>query len=233
MITTVDIPEGGIGTFSPRYNVFNVGFAKSFSSSIYGGLNFKVMSESISNLKATGIAFDAGIRYVTGEQEQIKFGITLKNVGPVVKYRGDGLATEVTYNSNEEIATLEQRSATYELPSLLNIGASYDFNFDEANRLTVMGTFTANSFQNDQYRFGLDYGMTMEKAAFNFRAGYVMEKNIFSVENRTNALIGPTAGISVDALVGKNKSALGVEYAVRIAGALGTIHSIGATISLK
>lgn len=233
LITTVDLPEGGIGTFSPRYNVFNIGFARSFSSSIYGGLNFKVMSESISNLKATGIAFDAGIRYVTGEQEQIKFGITLKNVGPVVKYRGDGLATEVTYNTNGEIATLEQRSATYELPSLLNIGGSYDFNFDESNRLTVMGTFTANSFQNDQYRLGVDYGLTTEKAAFNFRAGYVMEKNIFSVENRTNALIGPTAGLSVDALVGKNKSALGIEYAVRVAGALGTIHSIGATISLK
>ncbi len=233
MVTTVDLPEGGIGNFSPRYNVFNIGFAKSFSSSIYGGLNFKVLSENISNLKATGIAFDAGIRYVTGEQEQIKFGINLKNVGPVVKYKGDGLGTEVTYNSNGEIATLEQRSATYELPSLLNIGASYDFNFDEANRLTVMGTFTANSFQNDQYRLGFDYGMTLDKAAFNFRAGYVLEKNIFSTENRTNALIGPTAGISVDALVGKNKSALGIDYAVRIAGSLGTIHTVGATISLK
>lgn len=233
MITTVDLPEGGIGTFSPRYNVFNVGFARSFSSSIYGGLNFKVLSENISNLKATGIAFDAGIRYVTGEQEQIKFGIALKNVGPVMKYKGDGLSTEITYNTNGEIATLEQRSATYELPSLLNIGASYDFNFSETQRLTAMGTFTANSFQNDQYRIGVDYGMTTEKFAFNLRGGYVMEKNIFSVENRSNALIGPTAGFSVDALVGKNKSPLGLEYAVRLAGTLGYIHTMGLTISLK
>jgi hypothetical protein len=75
--------------------------------------------------------------------------------------------------------------------------------------------------------------MATEKAAFNIRAGYVYEKNIYSLENRTNALTGPTAGFSVDALVGKNKSALGVEYAMRIAGPFGVIHTLGITISLK
>ncbi len=232
-ITTVNLPEGGIGTFSPRMNIFNVGYARSFSSSIYGGINFKVMSENISNLKASGIAIDAGIRYVTGEQDQIKFGIALKNVGPVMKYKGDGLSTQVTYVSNGSLASLEQRSATYELPSLLNIGASYDFNFSETQKLTAMGTFTANSFQNDQYRLGLDYGMTADKYAFNVRAGYVYEKNLASAENRSNALIGPTAGFSVDALVGKNQSPLGLEYAVRMAGAFGYVHTMGLTLSLK
>ena len=53
------------------------------------------------------------------------------------------------------------------------------------------------------------------------------------MENRTNALTGPTAGFSVDALVGKNKSALGVEYAMRIAGPFGVIHTLGVAISLK
>ena len=77
-ITTVANPEGNIGYFSPRANIFNVGFAKKFSSSIYGGINFKVVTESIYNLKSNGIALDAGIRYVTGEQNQIKFGIALR-----------------------------------------------------------------------------------------------------------------------------------------------------------
>jgi hypothetical protein len=232
-ITTTDLPEGGIGVFSPRLNVFNVGYAKSFSSSIYGGINFKVMSESISNLKANGIAFDAGIRYVTGEQEQIKFGIALKNVGPVMRYKGDGLSQEVTNIVTEGISTLEQRSATFELPSLLNIGGSYDFNFNEANKLIVNASFTANSFQRDQFRIGLDYGMTLDKAAFNVRCGYVAEKFILSAENRTNALTGFVAGFSADALVGKNKTALGIEYAMRFAGQFGVIHTFGTTISLK
>jgi hypothetical protein len=232
-ITTVANPEGNIGFFSPRANIFNVGYAKSFSKSIYGGINFKVISENISNLRATGIALDAGIRYVTGERDQIKFGIALKNVGPVMSFKGDGLAQQIQYLSTGFVATTEQRSATFELPSLLSIGGSYDFIFNENNKLNVALGFTANSFSNDQYRLGLDYAMTGDKVAFNLRAGYVYEKNLLSAENRSNALVGPTAGFSVDALVGKSKSALGIEYTARFAGVFGIIHTVGATISLK
>ena len=232
-ITTVENPEGNIGFFSPRTNVFNIGYARAFSSSISGGINFKVISENISNLKATGIAIDAGIRYVAGEQEQVKFGITLKNVGPVMKYKGDGLAQQAAYVSTGFIASLEERSSAFEMPSLLSIGGSYDFIFNESNKLNLGLGFTANSFSNDQYRIGLDYCMTNERMAFNIRGGYVYEKNLLDIENRSNALVGPTAGFSIDALVGQNKNALGVEYCARFAGIFGIIHTIGATISLK
>ena len=232
-ITTVENPEGNIGFFSPRANVFNLGYAREFSSSIYGGINFKVISENISNMKASGVAIDAGIRYVTGENDQIKFGIALKNVGPVMKYKGDGLAQQVSYVSTGYIASLEQRSASFEMPSLLSIGGSYDFIFNEVSKLNLALGFTANSFMNDQYRIGLDYGMVTPKLAFNVRAGYVYEKNILNVENRSNALLGPTVGFSIDALTGKNKSAIGLEYCARFAGVFGTIHTVGATISLK
>jgi hypothetical protein len=232
-ITTVANPEGNIGFFSPRANIFNIGYAKEFSSSIYGGINFKVVSESISNLKSNGIAIDAGIRYVSGEQDQIKFGISLKNIGPVMRFKGDGLAQQATYVSTGFISSLEERSATYELPSLLGIGGSYDFIFNESNKLTVEAAFTANSFMKDQFRLGMDYGFSTENMAFNFRAGYCYEQGILNADNRSNALVGPTAGFSIDALVGKNKSALGFEYTTRFAGVFGIIHTVGATISLK
>lgn len=232
-ITTVQNPEGNIGFFSPRANIFNVGYARAFSASISGGINFKVVSESISNLRATGMVIDAGIRYVTGEQEQIKFGISLKNVGTTMKYKGDGLNNQVTYLNSAFTASLEQRTAVFEMPSLLNIAGSYDFIFDEKNKLNISGAFTANSFSYDQFRLGLDYGMTADKVAFNVRAGYVYEKKITSLENRSNALVGPTCGFSVDALVGEKKTALGVEYAARFAGLFGVIHTLGVTLDLK
>ncbi len=232
-ITTVANPEGNIGFFSPRANVFNVGYAKKFSSSISGGINFKVISENISNLKASGIAIDAGIRYVTGEKDQVKFGISLKNIGPVMRYKGDGLSQQASYVSTGFIASLEQRSATYELPSLLSMGGSYDFIFSDESKLNLALAFTANSFSKDQFRLGLDYGMISENMAFNLRAGYVYENGIITAENRSNALIGPTAGFSIDALVGKSKSALGLEYCARFAGVFGIIHTMGLTISLK
>ncbi|MEN9398966.1 MAG: hypothetical protein RL632_67 [Bacteroidota bacterium] len=248
-ITTVANPEGNIGFFSPRANIFNVGYARAFSKSIYGGINFKVISSSISNLKSSGMAIDAGIRYVTGERDQIKFGIALKNVGPVMHYKGDGLAQQVDYLSSGYTASLEERSANFEMPSLLSIGGSYDFLLGGPKSKPAIGTststsaaqhkltlalgFTANSFSYDQFRLGLDYGMVGDKVAFNLRGGFVYEKYIFTAENRSNALVGPTAGFSLDALVGENKTALGIEYCARFAGIFGIIHTIGATIDLK
>ena len=99
-ITTEDLPEGGIGSFSPVYTNIGLSYAKEFSNSIYGGLTVRIISEAISNVRAQGVAFDAGIRYVTGERDHIKFGISLKNVGPPMRYRGDGLTVN-GYNSNQ------------------------------------------------------------------------------------------------------------------------------------
>jgi len=236
-ITTVDLPEGGIGTFSPTYSNFNVGYAREFSNSIYGGVNFKVINESISDLRGTGVAVDAGIRYVTGEEDQMKFGIALKNIGPTMSFQGDGLSQQVNYANSGDLATLEQRSATFEMPSLLSIGGSYDFNFSETNQLTLALGFSANSFSNDQFRLGLNYGMELEKARFNLMAGYVYENGQFSsnfdFSGRVTAISGLSAGVSVDALVGKNKSMLGIQYAYRQARPFGDAHTIGLSIEIK
>ena len=232
-ITTVDLPEGGIGQFSPRKNIINLGYAREFSNSIYAGINMKVINENISNLTATGVAFDAGVRYVTGEQDHVKFGITLKNVGTPMQFQGDGLGQEIFYQSTGAAATLQQRSANFELPSLLAIGGAYDFIFSEDSKLTAAAAFHANSYTNDQFNIGLDYGFSLEKAAFNVRAGYVAEQNIWNRDESTNSLTGLTAGFSIDALLGENKAPMGFEYAVRMANPFGPIHSFGVTLSLK
>ena len=91
--TTYDSPEGaGLGTFKPSLMNINIGFAKAFSNSISGGFNLKIISESIANMGAVGVALDAGIQYVTGPFDNIHFGITLKNIGPTMTMSGDGLS---------------------------------------------------------------------------------------------------------------------------------------------
>jgi len=235
-VTTVDQPEGGIGTFTPKLNNFNVGFAHEFSNSIYGGLNVKFLSQAIANVKGKGVAFDAGIRYVTGEEDNIKFGITLKNVGPTMTVSGDGLASFVKLQTGQQ-ATLEQRSAEFELPSLLSIGGSYDFNFSETSKLTTALAFTANSFSTDQYKLGLDYEIDTEKAAFHIIGGFIYQKGMFNKEfgygARLTALSGLTAGFSVDAIVGENKNNLGLQYTYRTANPFNGVHSVGVTLNLK
>ena len=165
-VTTVDNPAGKLATFSPTLTIMDAGFAKNFSNSISGGIGLRVISEALANVSSRGYAFDAGIRYVAGENDEIKFGIALKNVGPTMKYSGDGLSfldeNDVTGNVIE--STQDHRAAEFQLPSLLNIGVSYDFyltpSIDSASgsissehMITGAVNFTSNSFTKDQYRF--------------------------------------------------------------------------------
>ena len=242
MITNTDNPDGGIGKFSPKMSVINLGYAKSFTTTISGGINLKVLNESISNVGATGFAIDAGIKYVTGPLDRFKMGITLKNVGAPMTYSGDGLGIQTSVTKTGTSITTEQRSAQFELPSMMSMGISYDLLNDTVtkNKFTTAFAFTANSFANDQYRLGLDYLFNTGIAAFNLRAGYVYEKNVTSTANRTNALTGFTAGMSVDLISRKvtaegikKQSAIGLEYAVRMSSPFGLIHTFGVSISLK
>ena len=146
-ITTVDLPDGGLGTYSPKFMNMSLSYAKIFSNSIYGGVSVKMISEQISNVGASGVALDAGIQYVTGSTDNMKFGISLKNVGPRMSFTGDGLSFRGIVGDDDDYKmTVEQRSSELELPALLNIGMAYDINF-QRHRITGAGTFTSNSFQ--------------------------------------------------------------------------------------
>ncbi len=240
-VTTVNLPEGGIGTFSPSYVNLGLSYAKEFSNSIYGGITFKVINEAISNVKASGMAFDAGVRYVTGEYDQIKFGISLRNVGPPMKYAGDGLSFTSTDPNTGITSTQEHRSAGFELPSLLNIGASYDFYLNATedtvtfeiksdHKLTVAFNYTSNSFTKDQYRLGLEYGFKQRVMA---RLGYVMEAGTwFDSAKRTTAYTGPTAGFSFVAPLNKNGSTFSIDYAYQFTNPFSGTHNIGMRINL-
>jgi len=229
-ITTVDLPEGGSGTFTPTLLNINVSYSKMFSNSIFGGVNIKVISQKISNLSATGIAIDAGIQYITGEKENIMFGIALKNVGPRMKFNGDGLSFRGNLVGSSSQLTVEQRSADFELPTSLNIGVAYDFIINDQHRITVAGTFISNSFGKDQYIVGLEYKMMNY---LYLRGGYAMEKGIFKKADRTNALTGPHAGITVQVPVNKKRgSTIGIDYSYRATNPFQGVHSIGARINL-
>jgi hypothetical protein len=47
-VTTVESPEGGLGTFNPKFSTIGISYAKEFSNSIYGGVVLKIISGGIS-----------------------------------------------------------------------------------------------------------------------------------------------------------------------------------------
>jgi len=229
-ITTTEIPEGGIGTFSPNMTNIGLSFAKEFSNSIYGGLGVRILSESISNVNAQGVSFDAGIRYVTGERDHLRFGIALRNVGAPMKYSGDGLTVSGNIPGGLfSLITLEQRSQSFELPSLVNIGVAYDFQIGETQKLTANGQFTSNSFTKDQFGLGAEYNYNDR---FLLRAGYLWEQGLTSDENSINAFTGPAAGLTLQLPAGVNKTIIGLDYSYRATAPFSGVHSIGVHIDM-
>ena len=55
-ITTNDDPDGGLGNFTPSLMNIGLSYAKSFSNSIHAGFVLKIISESISDISAQGVA---------------------------------------------------------------------------------------------------------------------------------------------------------------------------------
>jgi hypothetical protein len=228
-ITTVDQPEGGIGTFSPKQSNINISYAKSFSHSIYGGINIKIVSESISNVKASTVAIDAGIQYITGKKKQMKFGVSLKNVGPNMQYSGDGLSFRGFVPGQVNAMTVNQRSASFELPSLIKLGMAYDFELAEKMKLTPSYTFTSNSFTNDQHSVGLRFSFGQ---ILVLRAGYTFESDLFDDELRMTAHTGLAAGASVEVPINKEGGGISVDYAYQASNPYSGTHSIGIRIHL-
>ena len=227
-ITTVDMPDGGIGTFSPKFMNIGVSYAHVFSNSIQGGATVRMISEQISDVSANGVAFDAGIQYRTGDQDELKFGIAFKNWGPKMSFSGDGLSFRGIVGSSDDYKmTVEQRSSYFDLPALFSIGISYDILLSD-NRVTCAGAFTSNSFQKDQYRICTEYSY---KEYFMVRAGYVYEEGIGDIETTSTALTGPTAGFTVELPMG-NGSTFGVDYSYTDTDPFKGSHAIGCRINL-
>ena len=232
-ITTVDMPDGGIGTFSPKFMNIGASYAHVFSNSIQGGFTLRMISEQISDVSANGVALDAGIQYRTGVQDELKFGISFKNWGPRMSFSGDGLSFRGIVGSADDYKmTVEQRSSFFELPSLFNIGMSYDILLSN-HRFTCAGTFTSNSFQKDQYRMGTEYSYN---DYFMARIGYVYEEGqanriLGSSESMTTAFTGPTAGFTIE-LPMNGGSTFGLDYSYIDTNPFKGCHAIGCRIDL-
>jgi hypothetical protein len=149
-----------------------------------------------------------------------------------MKFSGDGMSSRfnVTTLGNQNLFTAEQRSADFELPSLLNIGAAYDFIINKSNKITVAGNFTSNSFTNDQYIIGLEYSL---KSYLMLRGGYDYENGITKASTRTTAFTGPCAGFTVEIPLSKEKkTSFGVDFSYRATNPFQGTQSIGVRINL-
>jgi len=229
-VTTTGSPEGTGGTFSPNFFNLGIGYAHTFENKISVGILFRAISESTADLNAFGFAIDAGVQYVSGPEDNFKLGLSLRNIGSPMSFGGQGLSQQLSVpdNQNDFQLTYENRSSSFELPSVLNLGISYDFllgtedSGSRKHRITALGNFTSNSFSRDQIGAGIEYAFN-EK--FMLRGGYKYE--IGNTVGEENVYTGIAGGLSINVPVKKqSNTSFGIDYAYRTSNPWSGTHNL-------
>jgi len=230
-LTTTDNPEGSGSTFSPSFFNMGVSYSHLFANRVSVGIMFKFVNESISNAGARAFALDAGVQYVTGPNDNFKFGISLRNVGSKMRFTGEGLSQqlEAPNGTFEYPVTYYQRTAEYELPSQLNLGMSYDWLLGKTNRLTLLGNFTSNAFSRDLIGGGLEFALGQN---FALRAAY---KHEVDGQGTLEATLdnGFSGGLTVSFPFRKGSdSRMSLDYGYRNTKIFEGIHNLSVRIDL-
>lgn len=235
-VTTTAQPEGTGANLNLSFINIGLTYSYTFEEAVSVGVTLRGISEGTADVSAFGFAVDAGIQYVTGENDEFKFGVSLRNVGTRMKYGGQGLAT--ASNNPDPRApyeiTFEQRATGFELPSILNIGASYDLLVgSEAlkdHRATIVANFTANSFSRDQIGAGVEYAF---REQFIGRVGY---KTDMETDPQTESPLydGLSAGASIRVPFSKadRSKHISFDYAWRATRIYNGTHNIGISLAI-
>ena len=154
-------PEEYDVTFNVSFVAAGLSYARVLTDRIAAGGTLKIVNETIDDVSATGVVFDAGMTYVVGETG-LRLGVALKNIGNQLQFDGTGLTRRVQLPGqpgNATVNAVKLESEAMEYPTLLNIGMSYTQQVAGSASITVLGNFRSNSFEQDQFSGGLELGL--------------------------------------------------------------------------
>ncbi len=230
-ITTVDVPEGSGATFSPSFYNMGIGYCYTYENKISVGALIRIIGESTADVSAMGAAIDAGVQYVSGPQDNFKLGISLGNIGTPMKFGGTGLnfrGKNPDGTSSYEL-TFQHRAEGFELPSVLNMGVSYDFYVAQKTFVRGLVGFTSNAFSLDQAGGGLEFSF---RDLVVLRGAYMFELGATSVEEQ-NIYSGLSGGFTVNVPMSKkNKNKIALDYSFRPTHRFNGSHNFSARIEI-
>ncbi len=171
LVTTTQNPDGTGQTYSPQFFIAGATFAKQLSDRVSVGVTANLVNERIAEVNTNGVAFNVGVIYDNlGSINGLSLGVAVKNIGPQMKFDGPGLYVQTTVPGQVAPANfLKLEAAPYELPSTVEFGLGYHYDFSGENSLQLSGTFQNNNFSGDEYKGGVEYGYNNN---FFLRAGY-------------------------------------------------------------
>jgi hypothetical protein len=234
-VTTNALPEGTGATFSPTFFNLAVSYSHWFEKKVSVGITVRTINESLADVSAFGFSIDAGVQYMTGSEtypDRFKFGISLRNVGSPMHFGGQGLNFSTTNPDGTQSypLTYEKKSANFELPSQLNIGAAYDILPAEKLKLTGLVNFTSNAFSRDEIGGGLELGIGN---LLVLRGGYRYELGATAATTEQSVYTGIAAGLSFNVPFGKGSDqSLSIDYGYLNTRVWNGTHNIALRITL-
>jgi len=169
-VTTVEFPDGTGNTYSPTYLTLGGSYSKALTDRISVGLTADLISEKILQMSATGLTFDVGIQYRDLAVKGLELAIAIKHIGPNMTFDGsNAYVSAAAVGTINGLEPYKIETASFEMPSNLEIGIGYSPKLDEVNSLTVGGTFVNNNYLEDEYSLGAEYAF---KGTFYVRGAY-------------------------------------------------------------
>jgi len=163
--TTTAMPDGTGNFHSPTMTVMGLTWAKALTHRVNFGFTGKFIHESVFDVSASGLAFDFGFTYTT-EFQGLTLGFVMRNYGPDMSYDGPGF--DRTYEAVGKRG-VSSDNAAFELPTSINMGASFDLVADGPNQATISASFRSNNKANDYLQGGFEYGYD---GKYFLRGGY-------------------------------------------------------------
>ena len=225
LVTTTLDPDGTGKTFAPQMLVAGVSFAKQLTERIAVGVTANLVTETLGDVSATGMAFDVGVVYDNlAEINGLSFGVVMKNVGPQMQYEGSGLLQEgAVAGFNRPPGLVNINSAPFELPSTFELGLGYKPKLlDDMNSLLISTSFKNNNFSDDEYKLGLEYGYNN---TFFLRGGYTFAPQQAFEDSY---IYGFTGGAGID--YSFENISIKVDYAYRYTKLFDGNHVFGVSI---
>ncbi len=204
-ITTEDQPDGTGGTVSPTIVNLGITYSRLLTDRISVGATATLISERFDKVNATGVSFNAGVQYNgLGGVNGLSVGVAVKNIGPQMRFEGDGLLRNGQVNDVLRPGTFYRvTAAAFELPSTIELGLSYAVDIGEQNGLNLSGMFQNNNFSSDEYKLGAEYSYDN---TFFLRGGYNLSESkknsSLGVSDKTSFIYGFTAGAGIQYPVG-------------------------------
>ncbi len=221
-VTTLFDQKGTGGFYSATDLAIAATIAGQLTDQFSFGATGKVVSMSIADVSASGVAFDFGTLYDPGFLG-LKIAFAVQNLSAPLKYSGPDLVERgrtdpITGNREPDV---ELESSTVSLPLAFRAGLSADLLQDEGggHSLKGLGEFTTTSNLPEQLGVGVEYVWKNLLAA---RVGYQLG---------SPDAYGLSGGIGLNYESGAFNANL--DYAIRPHQNLGLLNTITASIRLR